>query len=161
MVPMPTRKLFVDGWFYRVARHARVGLVLVDGTQQEDVPEHMVRAFLLETRQTARFDREEFKRQITADVSNDDCAGLLVRYRDFKRSIGLPEQAPPEIAHASLFRRRGLPVPALRARASDAVPAEGTCWQCRRPLDGASALECTQCGRVVCRCGACGCHAPG
>jgi hypothetical protein len=157
---MPTRKLFIDGWFYRVARHGRVGLVLMDGTQQEDVPEHMLRAFILETRQTARFDREEFKRQITADVSDDDCAGLLVRYRDFKRSIGLPEQAPPDVAHASLFRQRGLAAPALRARAAHAPPATGDCWHCKRALADASGLECTRCAQVVCRCGACGCGAP-
>jgi hypothetical protein len=155
---MSTRKILSDGWLYRAARHSRLGLVLVDGAHQEALPEGEIRAFILETRQTAAFDREAFKHAISGDVSDEDCAGLLVRYRDYKRGIGFPEQAPPEVAHASRFRMHGRPVPELRTRhPEDAVDGE-PCPSCGRPRDASLHLICKACGRTVCHCGACGCR---
>ena len=154
---MPTRKILSDGWLYRAARHSRLGLVLVDGAHQEALPEGAIRAFILETRQTASFDREEFKHAISGEVSDEDCAGLLVRYRDYKRSIGVPEQAPPEVAHASRFRMRGQPVPELRARRSEDAADGQPCPACAHPRDASLRLVCKACGQAVCVCGTCGC----
>ncbi len=155
---MSTRKILADGWLYRAARHSRLGLVLVDGAHQEALPEGAIRAFILETRQTAAFDREEFKHAISGEVSDEDVAGLLVRYRAYKRGIGFPEQAPPEVAHASLFRMHGRPVPELRTRHPE-DPVDGTpCPSCGQPRDASLHLICKACGEAVCRCGTCACQ---
>lgn len=157
---MATRKIVSEGWLYRAARHARLGLVLVDETDQQDVPEGTLRAFVLETQQTARFDRREFRRSLGGEVSEDDCAGLLVRYRAFRRTLGRDAPAPPEIAHANRFRQHGLAAPGVRARAPGAAAQEKRCSACGAAPDPAVALECEQCGAPVCRCGACGCSLP-
>ena len=157
---MATRKIVADGWLYRTARHDSLGLVLVDPTDQDDLPEGTLRVFVLETHQTARFDRREFARSLSGDLSDDDCSGLLVPYRAFRRALGRPAAAPPEVAHASLFRYRGLPVPETRPRGPDNIPHGQSCRVCKRALDADLEIECTQCGAIVCRCGACGCETP-
>jgi len=156
---MSTRKILSDGWLYRAARHTRLGLVLVDGAHQEALPDGAIRAFILETRQTAAFEREAFKHAISGDVSDEDCAGLLVRYRAYKQTLGFPGQAPPEVAHASRFRMLGHPVPELRARRPEDAADGQPCRSCGRARDAALHLICKACDKAVCTCGTCGCAA--
>lgn len=154
---MPTRKVLTNGWLYWLARHSTLGLVLLDEANQGGLPHGTLRAFILRWRRTDEFDRNDFKRHLSSEVSDPDFVQIVTAYNDFKHQIGLPLKAGPDVAHHNFLRKRGLPSYGVRARTKGKLHRVTHCWSCKGPLDNSVDIECNNCGWIICTCGACNC----
>lgn len=154
---MGARRVTTNGWLFWLARHAQLGLILLDEAMQEGVEEGMLRAFVLSSRNAADFDRADFKSQLSSAVSDQEFVQLVSAYNDFKVSNGIPLKAPPEVAHSNFLKQRGLPVCGVRKKPPGKFHRVTHCWSCKNPLNNEVDIECVECGWIICRCGACGC----
>lgn len=151
------RQVYSLGWLYWLARHKDLGLVLLDDSNQDGVPEKSIRAFLHSRRTTQMFDRQEFKAALSGYVGDNEFVMLLNAYSVFKANAGMPPKPTPSQAHAYFLRSRGLPVHALLESSRGSLPRLTHCWSCKQPLSSFINLECEGCKWIICSCGACGC----
>lgn len=154
---MGARRVSTNGWLFWLAQHAKLGLVLLDEAVQDGVADGMLRAFVLAARKTADYERQDFKEQLSSNVSDQEFVQLVGPYNDFKVYNRLPLKAPPEVAHANFLRHRGLPDYGVRKKNPGKIHRVTHCWSCKNPLDNKVDIECVECGWIVCTCGACGC----
>lgn len=154
---MRTRKVFTNGWLFWLARHSQLGVVLLDESNQHGVVEGRLRAYVLASDAIEEFDRSEFRSALTGEVTDAEFVEIANRYNQFKTAVNLPLKAPVDVAHRNFLRKRGLPEQQLRARQSAKRSRATHCYSCRTKLDNSIDVECSQCGWIICVCGACGC----
>jgi len=154
---MRTRKVFTNGWLFWLAHHSKLGLVLLDESNQDGVAEGRLRAYLFESNATEEFDRSEFRSALAGEVTDAEFVAIANRYNQFKATVELPIKAPVDVAHRNFLRKRGLPEQPLRARRLENRSRATHCYSCRTGLDNSIDVECSKCGWILCACGACGC----
>ena len=82
-----------------------------------------------------------------ADLSGTNIANYLKQKREREKILE---------AHETFLQSRNLPSKGVQY-ASKRHSRTTHCWNCKGHLDNSSDLECSSCGWIICRCGACGC----
>lgn len=79
----------------------------------------------------------------------------VFRYIEEQRQVSALKRQEIEARHRHRLQEIGLPYKGTQQRSSDLRWTH--CWSCKSLLTNATELECSACGWILCKCGACGC----
>lgn len=133
-----------------VGRHETHGAIVFDKSQDREGSATVTVYYVLEDR-FATVKREVMRKYTSGrGLTDAEVTEAISNYLSY-------EERKLQKKHADFLEQVGKAPAQLRLR-SNRLPSRIThCYVCHEPLDSTVDYECSACGWIICRCGACGC----